>query len=109
MILFAARHHLAKELKVGLTYLIVQITCGPKNDTPLHHVAILCRLHRGYQLVGSLHKGWLTYHQFLHILALQSLGIHHLFQFKAGVLLVELLQGHFIVVGLRVAQLRTTL
>ena len=72
MVLLAACHRAAEEVEVGLAHLVVQVAGCTHDDPPFHVVAILGGLNLGQQFVGALHKGGLAYHQFLHVLALQS-------------------------------------
>ena len=109
MVLLTTRHHLTKELEVGLANGIVQATSRTQDNAPLHHVAKGSGLHRGQDLVGTLHEGWLTNNHLLHELTLQSLSVHQLLQLQVGILLIKLLQGHLIIVGLRVTKFGTAL
>ena len=109
MVLLTSREHLAVEVEAGSTHLVVQIACTSVYLSPLHHVAILSSCHRLENLVSSLHELWLTNHDFLHILALDTLGIHLALNLQVWTQGIELFQRHLVVVGNGVTQFCTRL
>ncbi len=109
IVLFAARHRLAEEVEVGLANLVGEQSGGSRNHVPLHVGAQVVGGHGGHQLVGSFDELGLSDDDFLHILALDALGVGHLLKREVGQQRLHLGQRHLVVVGLRVAQLGAAL
>ena len=61
------------------------------------------------ELVDASEEGRLTHDHLLDIFALDALGIAESLQWNVRIVLLELLEGHLIVVGLRIAQLGAAL
>ena len=61
------------------------------------------------ELVQAFHECWLTYNHLLDVLFLDTLGIGQFLEGDVGIVRLELLQCHLVVVGLRVAQLGAAL
>ena len=109
IVLLASGHRATEEVEVGLANLIAQHIGSTRDDVPFHIGAQVVGGHGSEQLVDALHKLWLTDDDFLQVLALHALGIRHLLKQDVRSEGLQLSKRHLIVIGLRVAQLRTAL
>ena len=109
MVLLTTREHTTFEVELLCHSGFAQIVSCCIDNTPLHHITILCWFDAANQQVSALQERGLTYYHLLQILTLNTLGVHHFLQREVGILRLELLQGHLIVVGLWVTQFCTRL
>ena len=83
---------------------ITQIVGCIGDDAPLYHITELSRFDAAHQFIGTIEEVWLSYNHILQVLAVDALGFHQLLQREVRITSLELLQGHLIIVGLRVAE-----
>ena len=107
MVLLASRHCLAEEVEVLRLHLIAEQVSRRHHDIPLHVGLFLGRCHCGEHLIGTLHEVGLSEHEFSEVVRLHAFCLEQFGEFDMRIRPFKLVDGHFVVVGLHIAQFGT--